>query len=365
MNTTELTALIRLTDTPGFGPARVRALVGYFRTATAALAATAAELCRLPGIDRRLAQNLRTADNAEFATRQIQLSEKHQAKCVTYWDANFPALLKQTYDPPVLLHVKGHLAAENRNAIAIVGTRAPTEYGKLVTERLAGALVDKGLTIVSGLARGIDTIAHQTAVKKGGRTIAVLGSGLDVMYPSENRRLAQTILRDGAVVTEFSFGTKPDAVNFPRRNRIISGLSLGVVIVEAGLESGAMITANFALNQGREVFAVPGNITSSKSAGPHRLLREGAKLVETVDDILEELQPQLELFDSPDDSMPIKPVLAGLHQSVYEQLSSEPLRIDLLQRQLNLPSAKLLPILLDLEIEGFIKQLPGTYFVRA
>lgn len=365
VETQELEALIQLLAVPGIGPARVRALVGHFKSGAAVLQATQNELCRVPGIDQALAQSLLESRNPEFAQQQLALMQRGQYTIVTFWDEAYPARLKQISDAPVLLHVQGSLRSVAHNVIAIVGTRSPTTYGRIATEKIVAGLVARGITIVSGLARGIDTIAHRTVLQNGGRTVAVLGSGLDVVYPTENLGLLEAIVGSGAAISEFPFGTKPDATNFPRRNRIISGLSLGVVVIEAGRESGALITANFALEQGREVFALPGNIFSAKSAGPHQLIREGARLVESAEEIVEELQGQLDLFAGVADEHLLPPDLQESDAAVFNLLSHEPLHIDILTRKLARSSAQVMAILLDLELRGLIKQLPGKFFVRA
>jgi DNA processing protein len=365
VNQRELSCLLQLLSVPGIGPARVRSLIGHFHSAEAALTAPVPRLCQVEGIDRALAENVHQAKGGDsLAQQQLMLAEQHQTRLVAFWDDEFPTLLKKIYDPPALLFVKGELRPEDEFAIAVVGTRGPSEYGKLVTDRLTAALAGARMTIVSGLARGVDTIAHQTALKSGGRTIAVLGSGLDNIYPSENYRLAQEIAQHGAVITEYLFGTKPDAVNFPRRNRIISGLTLGTLVVEAGEQSGALITANAALEQSREVFAVPGNIFSPKSVGPHRLIQEGAKLVASIEDIFAELPQQLNLFSKSPSAAPAIQ-LNEIEQKVMALLSHEPAHIDLLAKQTGLPTAQLLAILLELEFKNAVKQLPGKFFMKS
>ena len=363
VNPQDLSALLQLLAVPRIGPARLRALVGHFRSPAAVLAAPVQALCRVEGIERTLAENIHHADNAGAAQQQIELAAKHGCRLVSFWEAEFPDVLKKIYDPPVLLFVKGELRPADETALAVVGTRAPTEYGKLATEHLVSALIERRLTIVSGLARGIDTVAHQTALKSGGRTIAVLGSGLDNIYPPENRRLAQEISQQGAVISEYFFGTKPDAVNFPRRNRIISGLTFGTLVIEAGAESGALITAQNALEQGREVFAMPGSIFSPKSHGPHRLIQDGAKLIIGVEDILAELPRQLDIFDHTPPPPPAV-ALTESEQNVLAQLSHEPRHIDWLARQTGLPTSQLLVLLLGLEFKNLVKQLPGTLFIK-
>lgn len=364
MNPNELSALLQLLSVPGIGPARVRALVGHFRSPEAVLAATIPALCRVEGIERTLAENIRRANHTATAQQQLELAAKHSCRLVSFWDAEFPTLLKKIYDPPVLLFMKGEFRPADDAAIAVVGTRVPTEYGKLATERLTAALAARRLTIVSGLARGTDTVAHQTALKSGGRTLAVLGSGLDNIYPPENRRLAHEIPQQGALLSEYFFGTKPDAMNFPRRNRIISGLTFGTLVVEAGETSGALITAQAALEQGRDVFAVPGSIFSPKSLGPHRLIQDGAKLVLSVEDILSELPQQLDIFDERKTVEPPAVALNEIEQKVLAQLSHEPIHIDHLARQTNLPISQLLAVLLELELKSLVKQLPNKLFLQ-
>jgi len=364
MEQNDLLSLLRLLMVPGIGPARVRNLIGHFRSAQSVLQARTPALCRVDGIDQVLAEAIQQAPPEEHAAQQLAILEKHRSSVITFLGKDFPADLKTISDAPVTLFVRGSLLPADKFSIAIVGTRQPTTYGTMVTERLAADLVSSRLTIVSGLARGIDTIAHRTALKAGGRTIAVLGSGLDMIYPAENRRLADEIADSGAVLTEYFFGTKPDAPNFPRRNRIISGLSLGTVVVEAGEKSGALITATMALEQGREVFAVPGNIFSPKSSGTHRLIQEGARLVGSVDDILSELTAQLDLFGKTNRLSPPLASLTDTEQRLFDLLTHEPLHIDALARQANLPSAQVLSTLLQLEFKNGVKQLPGKMFVR-
>jgi len=364
LNLDELQALLQLTTVPGIGPTRIRALVAHFHSAQAVCSATAAALCEVSGIERTLAENIRENFDRAFAAQQLEILSQRNTCFLTYWDDDYPALLKKIHDPPVLLYVEGELFSADENVLAIVGTRAPTQYGKMVAEKLTAELAARGFTIVSGLARGIDSLAHRTALKSGGRTLAVLGSGLDVMYPAENENLAKEIAAHGAVISEYPFGAKPDAVNFPRRNRIISGLALGVLIIEAGLESGAMITANLALEHNREVFAVPGSILSMKSAGPHQLIREGAKLVHSVDDVLEELMGQLDFFGRQRAEERPVPELDEKSMRVYQMLSHEGVQIDELIRKSGLSSSEVMTLLLELEFKNLVKQLPGKFFVK-
>ena len=292
--------LLKLSCVPRIGPQKIRALVAHFKTPDDVFRASARELVMVPGIDKKLASNIlhHTADET-FAEEQLKRLNKLGGRIVTLWDKEYPELLRAIYDPPAFLFILGKLKEADARSLALVGTRHPTPYGHSVAESLTRDIAQHSLTIVSGLARGVDTIVHSTALKYKSRTIAVIGSGLDVPYPPENKKLMERIAEAGAVVSEFAMGTKPDAPNFPRRNRIISGLSLGTIVVESAEEGGALITATTALDQNREVFAVPGNITEKRSSGPNKLIRDGrAKLITNAQDIFDELASQLRLpFD--------------------------------------------------------------------
>jgi len=290
-------------------------------------------------------------------------------------DEHYPAWLRAIPDPPPVLYCDGSLEPGDRQAVAIVGSRQATPYGLRVTDALARELSRLGFTIVSGFARGIDAAAHRAALASGGRTVAVLGCGLDVDYPSGHASLRTEIAGSGAVLTEFAPGTAPFATNFPRRNRIISGLALGVVVVEAAEDSGSLITARLALEQGREVFAVPGPIDAPTSRGPHGLLKQGAKLVETVDDIVEELLPQLETMRTPLSQdfvatgagrrrpfAPKPPDLSPEEQVVLRVIGREPRHLDDLTEQSRLPAAEVTRILLGLELKALVHQLPGQQY---
>jgi DNA protecting protein DprA len=279
-----------------------------------------------------------------------------------YTDPEYPQLLKKIVNPPPVLYAAGGFQYGDDIAVAIVGTRNPTPTGAFNARELASELTRQGLTIVSGMARGIDSEAHKGALEAGGRTVAVLGCGLDIPYPPENEDLMQHIAEQGAVISEFPLGTQPLAQNFPARNRIISGLSLGVVVVEATQDSGSLITAGFALEQGREVFAVPGNIGNEGSKGPHKLIRQGAKLIENYNDILCELAiPQLTatemdsmVFDSADE----------LERKVVAVMSREPLHIDQIMRRSGLGSAQVNSVMVQLELKGVVKRFPGQLYLR-
>ncbi|MCR4440411.1 MAG: DNA-processing protein DprA [bacterium] len=361
----DVEALLRLSAVPGVGHNRLRALVGRFQSAEAVFSASMAELISVEGIDKTIARNIRTYRDDGFAREQLSRLNRHAAHIVTFWDAQYPRLLKSISDPPAFLFVRGSLRAEGNQAVAVVGTRSPSDYGRLVTARLCGELATQGVTIVSGLARGIDTEAHKATLQVGGRTIAVLGSGVDVIYPSENRALAKRIIEQGALVSELPMGAGPDAPNFPRRNRLISGMSLGTLVVEAGETSGALITANVALEQNREVFAVPGSIFSPKSRGTNRLIQEGAKLVMSAEDVLAELRPQLPSLVREARRQEVSVALTELERKVLESLSHEPMHIDVISKNNGLSAAQTLTLLLSLELKELVRQLAGKMFVRA
>jgi len=360
----DVEALLMLSAVPGVGPNRLRALVGRFQSPEAVFRASMADLISVEGIDKTIARNIRTYRDDGFAREQLSRLNRHSAQIVTFWDAQYPRLLKAISDPPAFLFVRGTLRAEDSEAVAVVGTRAPTDYGKLVASRLCAELAAQGVTIVSGLARGIDTEAHRAALQAGGRTIAVLGSGVDVIYPAENRSLARRIIEQGALISELPMGAGPDAPNFPRRNRLISGMSLGTLVVEAGDTSGALITANVALEQNREVFAVPGSIFNPKSRGTNRLIQEGAKLVMSAEDVLAELRPQLPSLVREAMRQSPNVVLTELEKKVLESLSHEPLHIDVISKNNGLSPAQTLTLLLSLELKDLVRQLAGKMFVR-
>jgi DNA processing protein len=356
--------LLRLSAVPLIGSGKLRALIARFKSPAKVFNASIRELTTLEGIDTKTAQNIKNFDGKDFAQDQLKRLSEAGARLITFWDDEYPELLKQIYDPPAFFFIKGQLVKEDKNAIAIVGTRRPTHYGKLVTEKITTELAQRGLTIVSGLAYGIDTLAHTHALQTGGRTIAVLGSGVDVIYPSENRRLAAKIETRGALISEFPMGTEPEKNNFPRRNRIIGGLSLGTLVIEAGTKSGALITATMAIEQNREVFAVPGNIDSPKSIGTNELLKQGAKLVMSAQDILDELYPN---FDHLHETRQLSIDDADLNddeKKLLNLLSHEPQHIDALAQNAGRSTSQVLSLLLSLELKNLVKQLPGKYFKR-
>jgi len=286
---------------------------------------------------------------------------------LTFWDAEYPEHLKRIYDPPPFLFLGGSLLPRDAAAVAVVGTRSPTAYGLRIAERFAMELAAKGITIVSGLARGIDTAAHGAALKAAGRTVAVIGSGIDNIYPTENSGLAHRLAANGALMSEFIMGTKPDATNFPQRNRIISGMSLGTVVVETGVEGGAMITARLALDQNREVFAVPSPLSPGGKSGTNLLIREGnAFLVESAEDILQELASQLKglIAGPPPRPQPPPPPLTLFEQKLIDVLDDHPQHIDIVADHAGFTTSEALVHLLSLEFKGAARQLPGKLFLK-
>ncbi len=357
--------LLRLSSVHRIGPTKIRALLSYFENAAEVLEAPPRELIKVPGIDKKLASNIAHCEDAEdFADEQLKRLNRIGARIVTVWDKDYPDLLKKIYDPPALIYVLGRFSPKDRQSIAIVGTRLPTLYGQQIAESFSQDLSRLGITVVSGLARGVDTIAHAAALKCGGRTIAVIGSGLDVPYPPENKKLMEQITDAGVVISEFPMGAKPDATNFPRRNRIISGLSLGTLVIESADDGGAMITASTALDQDREVFAIPGSINEKRSCGPNKLIQEGrAKLVRNVDDILAELNLRLDKGTIRREETPLLQ-LTMFEKKIYDLLSKDPIHIDDLADSSDDSTSDVLVTLLSLEFKGLIKQLPGKMFLR-
>jgi DNA processing protein len=358
----DLYDLLYLLTIPNIGPGRIRRLFQVFQNAQEILKSPVQKLICLDGIDYKLASQIKRGGDANKAREQLAFIKGQKINYVTIWDKNYPSLLKRIADPPVILFYKGRIKDEGRKRIAVVGMRNPSQYGKSVTAEIVGQLVMWNISIVSGLARGIDSIAHHTAIRGGGETIAVLGCGIDKCYPPENSKLFEEIEKTGLILSEYFMGTEPDAANFPKRNRIISGLSLGTLVIEAGERSGALISALFALNQNREVFAIPGHINNPKSMGTNRLIKQGAKLVQSVEDILEELGDTFSTdFLQP---KPIPKNLKPFESKVLENLSGDPKHIDRIVLDLEESPSTVLSTLLSLELLGLIQQLAGKMFVR-
>lgn len=344
----------------GIGPAKVQALLDYYGSLANAWQANEFELQKI-GLDKRaITTFLKTRQEIDLDVELARL-ERANISLLTWETEKYPSYLREIPNPPPLIYYQGEILEQDRWAVAVVGTRRLTAYGRQVTKDLVAGLVQNNITVVSGLARGIDAIAHKTAVDLGGRTLAVLGSGLDCIYPADNRTLAQEIAQGhGAIISEYGLGVQPEAKNFPPRNRIISGLSLGVIIVEAGTRSGALITTNFALEQDREVFAVPGNINSPASQGPNKLIQEGAKLVTRVEDVLEELNLHMVA-----ERTAVQLVLPETAEEIalYTQLSGQPVHIDELSRATGLPSALVSSTLTLMELKGMVQQVGGMNYV--
>jgi DNA processing protein len=362
---TDLARWIALSRVPGLGCVSFKKLAEHFEDPTEALSAPTAALAEIPGLDQNVIDGLRNFSAWDEAEKEIIRAEKAAVKIVPFIDLSYPARLRMIPDPPPLLYLKGEIRSEDQKAVAVVGSRSTSDYGRRVARDLCRGLASLGFTVVSGMARGIDGTAHETSLNAGGRTIAVLGSGVDRVYPAEHDKLYQRIIENGAVISEFPIGTRPLAFNFPARNRLISGLSLGVVVVEATEKSGSLITAALALEQGREVFAVPGEVGASRSRGAHRLIRQGAKLVETVDDIMEEIAPQLvtragKAVSPPKRTLP--PSLGDEFQRIFALFQERPLQIDEVIESSGYSPSRVSEILLDLELQGYLKQLPGKKY---
>jgi DNA processing protein len=376
MSDQELIGWLALKKVSRLGDAGLKRLMEVFDSARAVFSASVQELMERAGFSEPLAKAIK--DDSLLRKGEMELKRIRRAgiTALSLKNPDYPKSLSVISDPPPLLYVKGEILPSDHQAIAIVGSRKASSYGIRTAERMACELSAHGFTIVSGMARGVDSAAHSGALSGGGRTLAVLGCGLDILYPRENAKLREEIFQNGAVISEFSLGTPPLSTNFPHRNRIISGLSLGTLVVEAAERSGSLITAQCALEQGREVFAIPGNLGATNSQGTNRLIKAGAKLVEGIEDILEELKPQLgrEHLPLPQRRQSSASSASGggsggpldpTAEILYEMLSDEPRHIDELITQSHLPSAQVSGTLLQLELKGTIKQLSGQLYVRA
>lgn len=368
LNFDELADLYLLLSVDRIGPAKIRNLLAKFKKLHSIFSASTQELVETEGINKELASRIRKASTQKdlikkFLDKELKTLEKLGARIITAWDEEFPTLLKKIYDPPLILYTLGQFDEKDKYSIAVVGTRQPTNYGKIQAEKFVTDLVEQNITIVSGMARGIDSVAHNSALKNNGRTIAVIGSGLDVIYPAENKKLFYDIRDNGVIISEFSLGTAPNAENFPRRNRIISGISLGTLVVETAITGGAMQTARLALDQNREVFAVPGNLGIRQAEGTNLLIqRSEAKLVKNAEDILIELE--LKLKPEVGKNIPKQQKdLTIFEEKIYNCLLNEPLHIDKLAEKTDLSTSDCLVNLLSLEFKGLVKQLPGKMFM--
>ncbi len=368
-NKEQITKLRLLLSTEGVGPVKVFNLFSKFHSIDEIFDADFTSLASIDGIGRNLASKISKSikhlpEFSESIQNEFIKLKKMGAKISVFWDDDYPALLKTIYFPPIIIYYLGEFTEADKYSLAIVGTRKPTEYGKIQAEKFSAGFVQNNISVVSGMARGIDSAAHSSALKNGGRTIAVIGSGLDVIYPPENRNLLKQIAANGVVISEFELGTKPDAQNFPRRNRIISGLALGTLIVETKTSGGALQTASYALDQNREVFAIPGNLGIPQNEGTNLLIQKGeAKLVTNPEDVLVELE--LKLKPVIGKNIPKPNIEMNLfEEKIYHVLETEPKQIDKISEQSGISTSDCLVNLLSLEFKGLVKQLPGKVFSR-
>jgi DNA processing protein len=350
------------------GPVRVRQLLEHFGDAPAILKASRQQLLRARGIGEDTADAIANWEKTIDLGGELKRIADFGCHVLTHADADYPELLRQIYDPPIVLYVKGQVTARDKNAVSMVGSRMTTHYGIEVARKLAYQLAYIGVTVVSGGARGIDTAAHQGALSAKGRTVCVLGTGINIVFPPENKELFERIAANGAVITQYPFNRNADKQSFAIRNRIVAGMTLGTVVVEANLTSGALITSNFAAEYGRQVFAVPGRIDSPRSKGCHELIKNGAKLCEGAGDILSEFEylfPATNRPAAPDETGVLPALtLPENEQKVIEALSNEESSMDEVIRRSGLPASAVSVALLGLEMKRLAKQLPGRRFVR-
>jgi DNA processing protein len=346
---------------PGIGRVKLTQLENYFGTLEYAWQATPADL-KHAGLDSGSVHAVTSWRPKISLEAEMEKLDRYGVKAFTFHDPDYPPRLKEIYDYPLIIYVRGSLLPQDEWCLAVVGTRRATIYGRQVTEEIVADLARSRITIVSGLAKGIDSIAHHSALDAGGRSIAVFACGLDIVYPSENANLARSIIQQGALISEYPLGTRPKADNFPRRNRIMSALSLGVLVVEAGETSGALITTNYAVEQNREVFAIPGSILSPASRGTNHLIQEGAKLVRDYTDILEELN-----LTAVAHQIEIKEVIpaSDTESLLLKQLSAEPTHIDEVCRTSGLPISTVSSTLAMMELKGLLKQVGTMSYVLA
>jgi DNA processing protein len=361
----ELARWIALSRVPGLGCVNFKKLAEYFGDPTEAFIAPADALVKIQSLDPNVINGLRHFSAWPEMEAEFSRAEKAAIKIVPFTDPIYPARLRLIADPPPFLYVKGEIRNQDERAVAVVGSRSASDYGRRVARDLCRGLASLGFTVVSGMARGIDGAAHEAALNAGGRTLAVLGCGVDRAYPREHDKLYQRITENGAVMSEFPLGTGPVPFNFPVRNRLISGLSLGVVVVEATEKSGSLITASLALEQGREVFAVPGEAGASRSRGTHQLIRQGARLVETVNDIVEEIAPQLSARTQNAEGTPrlaLPQHFGDEFKKIFALFQERSLQIDEVIERSGCSPSRVSEILLELELLGYIKQLPGKKY---
>ena len=360
--------ILRLHLTERVGSVTYQRLMEHFGSSDAILDARMSDLAQVPGLGRKTAENVAKAKTTGDVESELAAAERLGVQIITYQDERYPLGLAALPDRPLVIYVRGEWTEADAVAVGVVGSRRCTAYGVTQAERLSGELAAMGVTVVSGLARGIDAAAHRAALRATGRTLAVVGHGLGKIYPRENRELADAITAGGAILSELPIATPPSPRNFPPRNRIISALSLGVVVVEAAVRSGAMITAKWANEQGKQVFAVPGPIDSPTSRGPHRLIREGAKLVEASGDIIEELGPIGPRDGVPQDGVVEEPKTLAMNEyekRIYELLSTQAKTLDEIIGEAGLPPSIVSSTLMIMEIRRWVRQLAGQRYVKA
>ncbi|HWQ70522.1 MAG TPA: DNA-processing protein DprA [Patescibacteria group bacterium] len=361
----EQDAWLALALIPEVGSATFYRLREALGSVEAVLRADREAIAQVPGISRQVAQAIASFPWRDTLDRELRVIETRGLGLRRFGDEGYPELLAAIHSPPPVLYLRGTMRSEDRAAVAIVGSRTASPYGAAIAEQISGELAQRGVTIVSGMARGIDAAAHRGALRAGGRTLAVLGCGLGVTYPPEHAELADQIAAQGALISEFPIFMPPKPSHFPRRNRIISGLARGVVVIEAGLDSGALITANYALEQGRDVFAVPGQVTSRFSRGCHQLIKAGAKLTEGWEDIWEDIELQAApgaqtILDLTAVRSPLEPQ----EVLIIDTLEAGPMQIDDLIGRTQLPAGQMASLLLSLMLKGIIEELPGKCFAK-
>ena len=361
-------ALVALNLVEGVGPVRVRQLLEFFADAPTVLKASKQQLLAVRGIGDETAEAIAKWETTVDLAGELKRIADFGCRVITQADTEYPAMLREIYDPPVILYIKGSLTDRDKNSVAMVGSRQTTHYGIETARKLAYQLAYTGVTVVSGGARGIDTAAHQGAMSGKGRTIAVLGTAINIVFPPENAELFERIAANGAVISQFPFNRNGDRQSFAIRNRIVAGMTLGTVVVEANLTSGALITANFATEYGRQVFAVPGRIDSPRSKGCHDLIKKGAKLCEGIEDILSEFEYLFPATNRPPSASETGMLpaieLSENEQKVYEVLGKEELSIDDVIRKCGLPASATSVALFSLEMKRLVRQLPGKMFLR-
>lgn len=358
-------AFVVLNAVPGLGPAKIRELVGHFGSPQEVLQAGHKPILASGIVSGRTVENINHFSKDKFLEDEYNLGQRKGVRILTTADEGFPHHLQEIPDAPVVLYILGDMQLLHAASVAIVGSRISSQYGRATAAQFAREFAQAGLVVVSGLARGIDTAAHQGCLNASGKTLAVIGCGLNYVYPNENVDLMARILERGAVISEMPMATPPVPVNFPRRNRIISGLTLATVVIDAGEKSGALITSGYALDQGRDVFAVPANVDLETSLGSNKLIQDGARVALNAADVLEELDRQIELmFPEQEVLQRPKPALSEDEMAFYSLLSHEPVHFDVLVNQARRPVGQAAGIMLNLELKGTARQLPGGYYIK-